>query len=80
MDQGTDRTAVVGAMVTASGIGGRVDVRRTRRIRAGDGEFLCRRELLRRQRNQPIEMHMPERQGELERERKQRQVRTPFRP
>jgi len=78
MDQGTDRTVVVGAMVPTSGIRGR-DLRRARRIRGGNGELLRRRELLRRQRNPSIKMHMPERQDELERERKQRQARPPFR-
>ena len=79
MDQGTDRTVVVGAMVTTSGIRGR-NLCRTRRIPGSNGEFLRRRELLRRQRNQPIKMDMPERQDQLERERKQRQARPPPRP
>ena len=73
MDQGTDRAAVVRAIVSACRIGGRVTCV-ARRICAGDREFICGGQ------GKAIEMHMPERERELERERKQRQVRTPFRP
>ena len=76
MDQGTDRAAVVGAIVSAC---------RDRRARtcasldasaAGDREFICRVNSAARS-DQDAHARTS---GELERERKQRQARTPSRP
>ena len=50
------------------------DLRGIRRIRGGDGGSV------RRYRRRPVEMHVAERQRELEHKREQRQVGTPFRP
>ena len=71
MDQGADRTTVVRSIVPICGIRGR-DLRGIRRIRAGDGGPVLRYG------RRPVEMHVAERERELEHKRKQRQVRTPF--
>jgi len=64
---------VVRSIVPICGIRG-LDLRGIRRIRGGDGGPV------RRYRRRPVEMHVAERQRELEREREQRQVRPQFRP
>jgi len=73
MDQCTDCTVVVRSIMPIRGIRGR-DRRGIRRIGGGDSG------LVRRYRRRPVEMHVAERQRELERKREQRQVCPPFRP
>jgi hypothetical protein len=73
MDQGTDCTAVVRSIVPICRIRWR-ERRGIPRIRGGDGGPV------RRYRRRPVEMHVAERQHELERKREQRQIRPQFRP
>src|SRR5262245_62240248 len=69
MDQRADRAAVVGEVFATGRIRRRIAVVGRWR-RAGE------RARARRKRRDALEMHVAERNGELERQRKQRQIRT----
>jgi hypothetical protein len=69
MDQRADRAMVVREAFATGWIGRRVEIV-GRRLRVGERARACRR------RRDALEMHVAERNRELERQRKQRQIRT----